>query len=89
MSGWQKVNVGGTEDDKMTWTGKRVRNDGTVEQSSGGVAVGKYLKKDAISQQPRAPVVKEDEIIEEDLDSWEEPVRKKAKSGGFGNFDNW
>ncbi|KAI0148502.1 hypothetical protein GGR57DRAFT_475640 [Xylariaceae sp. FL1272] len=73
--------TGGTEDDKLTWTGKRVRADGTVDQGSSGVGVGKYLK--AARQQ------REDEIIEEDLDTWDEPAKKKTKMGGFGNFDNW
>ncbi|KAI1490865.1 hypothetical protein F5X96DRAFT_634236 [Biscogniauxia mediterranea] len=74
---------GGTEDDRITWTGKRVRADGTVEQGSGGGSVGKYLKAAKLQQNA------EDEIIEEDVDTWEEPVKKKAKMGGFGNFDNW
>lgn len=77
---------GGTEDDKTTWTGKRIRGDGTVEQNSGGSSVGKYLQ--AALRQQRSTA--EDEIVEEDVpDTWEEPVRKKAKSGGFGNFDSW
>ncbi|KAI1340477.1 hypothetical protein F5Y15DRAFT_378759 [Xylariaceae sp. FL0016] len=76
--------TGGTEDDRVTWTGKRVRADGTVDQDSGGVGVGKYLKAAKLQQQSN-----EDEIIEEDVDTWEEPVRKKPKTGGFGNFDNW
>ncbi|KAI2782855.1 hypothetical protein F4815DRAFT_407909 [Daldinia loculata] len=75
--------TGGTEDDQLTWTGKRVRRDGTVEQGGGGGNVGKYLQA-AMKQQGN-----EDEIIEEDVDTWEEPVKKKAKVGGFGNFDNW
>ncbi|KAI0389859.1 hypothetical protein F5Y17DRAFT_462312 [Xylariaceae sp. FL0594] len=79
----QVARSGGTEDDKLTWTGKRVRADGTVDQNSGGVSVGKYLKA-AQMQQSAA-----DEIIEEDLDTWEEPAKKKSKTGGFGNFDNW
>ena len=30
------------------------------------------------------------EIVEElDVDTWEEPAKKKVKSGGFGNFDSW
>ncbi|KAI1457144.1 hypothetical protein F4805DRAFT_202071 [Annulohypoxylon moriforme] len=74
---------GGTEDDRVTWTGKRVRQDGTVDQGSSGGSVGKYLQA-AMKQQNV-----EDEIIEEDVDTWEEPVKKKAKVGGFGNFDNW
>ena len=74
--------AGGTEDDRTTWTGKRIRGDGKViEQESGG-GVGKYLKAAA------APAVEEDEIVGE-WDEPEEPVKKKAKSGGFGNFDSW
>ncbi|XXG96581.1 Membrane protein ptm1 [Hypoxylon texense] len=77
--------TGGTEDDRMTWTGKRVRQDGTVDRGDGdGAGVGKYLQA-AMKQQQSA----EDEVIEEDVDTWEEPVKKKAKVGGFGNFDNW
>ncbi|KAI5928741.1 hypothetical protein F4810DRAFT_645153 [Camillea tinctor] len=75
--------TGGTEDDRITWTGKRVRADGTVDQGNGGSSVGKYLKAAKLQQKA------EDEIIEEDVDTWEEPVKKKAKMGGFGNFDNW
>ncbi|KAH7037841.1 uncharacterized protein B0I36DRAFT_359481 [Microdochium trichocladiopsis] len=75
--------TGGTEDDKVTWTGKRVRTDGTVDQGSGEGKVGKYLK-DAMTKQPPA-----DEIVEEDLDTWQQPAKKKVKSGGFGNFDGW
>ncbi|KAJ1335432.1 peptidyl-prolyl cis-trans isomerase-like 2 [Microdochium nivale] len=77
--------TGGTEDDKVTWTGKRVRADGTVEQAGSEGRVGKYLQ-DAMAKHTPAPA---DEVIEEDLDAWDEPVKKKAKSGGFGNFDSW
>lgn len=73
---------GGTEDDKTTWTGKRIRQDGTVDNSSTAGGVGKYLSAQAQNGG-------EDEIIEEVLESWDEPPKKKAKSGGFGNFDNW
>ncbi|KND92796.1 Peptidyl-prolyl cis-trans isomerase-like 2 [Tolypocladium ophioglossoides CBS 100239] len=55
---------GGTEDDRTTWTGKRIRRDGTVERA-GARESG------------------------EDVDTWEEPVKKKFKGGGFGNFDSW
>lgn len=71
---------GGTDDDKTTWTGKRIRGDGTVEQAGG---VGKYLKGALASHSEDAPG-DEDSIVEE----WE-PSRKKVKTGGFGNFDNW
>ncbi|EDU42954.1 PpiB Peptidyl-prolyl cis-trans isomerase rotamase - cyclophilin family [Pyrenophora tritici-repentis] len=78
---------GGIADDKTTWTGKRIRADGTVDNSSGeGLGVGKYLQaaKQEIQNQG------DDEIIgyvdeEEDV----APVKKKAKTGGFGNFDAW
>ncbi|KAF2262980.1 hypothetical protein CC78DRAFT_534392 [Lojkania enalia] len=73
---------GGREDDRTTWTGKRIRADGRVEKSGReSLEVGKYLQ-----------VVKhqvEDEVVGE----WEEdvqPVKKKVRTGGgFGNFDGW
>jgi peptidyl-prolyl cis-trans isomerase-like protein 2 len=71
---------GGTEDDKTTWTGKRIRDDGTVVQSEQSGGVGKYLKASADTSRSQG-------VIEEEI--YEEPVKKKIKSGGFGNFDNW
>lgn len=71
---------GGAEDDRTTWTGKKIDRNGKVEVGEGeGSSVGKYLRQ--------APQVEEDEIVGE----WEEPepVKKKAKTGGFGNFDSW
>jgi peptidyl-prolyl cis-trans isomerase-like 2 len=76
---------GGTEDDRTTWTGKKIRGDGTVDHGSGGPGVGKYLKDTLKRQQGQ----QDDELVEEDLDTWEEPVKKKVKAGGFGNFDAW
>ncbi|KAF2140535.1 uncharacterized protein K452DRAFT_288614 [Aplosporella prunicola CBS 121167] len=75
--------AGGTVDDKTTWTGKRIRGDGSVEQASSSGGVGKYLKAAMAEQQ-----ADEDEIVGE-WDAPEEPVKKKARTGGFGNFDNW
>lgn len=72
---------GGTDDDKTTWTGKRIRGDGTIDE--GGSSVGKYLKS-ARTNEPGASAAEEDQVVED----WE-PSRKKAKTGGFGNFDNW
>lgn len=74
--------MGGTDDDKTTWTGKRIRADGTVSGDSASAGVGKYLKTALQNQVGEA---------DEDtgLDTWEEPVKKKAKTAGFGNFDNW
>ncbi|KAI4636649.1 Peptidyl-prolyl cis-trans isomerase cyp8 [Alternaria metachromatica] len=78
---------GGTADDKTTWTGKRIRADGTVDNGTGeGLGVGKYLQAAKQEIQNHG----EDEIVgyvdeEEDV----APVKKKAKTGGFGNFDAW
>lgn len=75
------------EDDRTTWTGKRLRADGKVDVS-GGSGVGKYLQQ---AKQQMKAAEEEDEILEEAPleDYYEEPVKKKAKTGGFGNFDNW
>ena len=80
---------GGAEDDRTTWTGKRIRADGKREQEDGeGVGVGKYMNKQVPAAAAAVPA-EEDEIVGE----WEEPEppAKKAKvgGGGFGNFDNW
>lgn len=72
---------GGTDDDKTTWTGKRIRGDGSVEEAGSGV--GKYLKS-ALGTDAGASAAEGDLIVED-----YEPSRKKAKTGGFGNFDNW
>ncbi|KAG5948102.1 Peptidyl-prolyl cis-trans isomerase cyp8 [Claviceps monticola] len=75
---------GGTDDDRTTWTGKRIRGDGTLV--SVGRDVGKYLRESTAA----AGVV--DEVGSGQGDSWEEqePVRKKVKgTGEFGNFDSW
>ncbi|KAI9740258.1 MAG: Peptidyl-prolyl cis-trans isomerase cyp8 [Cirrosporium novae-zelandiae] len=86
--------LGGAEDERVTWTGKRVRRDGTVEEKSGTVGgVGKYLKA-AIAERDSggggggATDVNEDEIVGE-WDGPAEPVKKKRAVGGFGNFDSW
>jgi peptidyl-prolyl cis-trans isomerase-like 2 len=96
----QIAKQGGTEDDLTTWTGKRIRADGTIDDTSGVEGVGKYLKKAAaaISQAPQES--QEDEIVEEWIedDIHREPARKRIKAsggggggggGGFGNFDSW
>nr|POF18594.1 peptidyl-prolyl cis-trans isomerase-like 2 [Quercus suber] len=75
---------GGAEDDKTTWTGKRIKADGKAEVETEEAGVGKYLKQNAAS----AGDAEVDEVIEE----WDgpEPASKKAKKvGGFGNFDTW
>ncbi|KAG6047420.1 hypothetical protein E4U17_007503 [Claviceps sp. LM77 group G4] len=75
---------GGTDDDRTTWTGKRIRGDGTLVSAGGDV--GKYLRESTAA----AGAV--DEVGSRQGDGWEEqaPVRKKVKgTGGFGNFDSW
>ncbi|KAL2048379.1 hypothetical protein N7G274_000290 [Stereocaulon virgatum] len=73
--------LGGREDDRITWTGKRLRGEGK-EGWDGAPGVGKYLSGDAGSGGNGA-------VMEE----WEreEPIKKKVKAGGggFGNFDSW
>ncbi|KAF2236208.1 hypothetical protein EV356DRAFT_482318 [Viridothelium virens] len=81
---------GGAEDERTTWTGKRLRQDGTVQEGSeGGGGVGKYLQA-ALAQ--RGPNDGDEEEIVEEIVEWDEPVepvKKKSKTGGFGNFDGW
>ena len=79
---------GGTADDKITWTGKRIRADGTIESSGAdSLGVGKYLQTAKQEMQSHA----DDEIIEYmDEDEITLPAKKKTKTGGgFGNFDAW
>ncbi|KAG5975241.1 Peptidyl-prolyl cis-trans isomerase cyp8 [Claviceps digitariae] len=77
---------GGTDDDRTTWTGKRLRGagdgDGSVVSES---SVGKYLRKAPLPDGAAEPKPSQH-------NGWEEPepVRKKVKgTGGFGNFDGW
>ncbi|KAI9698820.1 MAG: Peptidyl-prolyl cis-trans isomerase cyp8 [Candelina mexicana] len=76
---------GGTEDERTTWTGKRIRGDGKVDDGEGRAGVGKYLKANSgVGEKSGAG----DEIVGDWGD--EELVAKKAKgSGGFGNFESW
>lgn len=74
---------GGREDERTTWTGKRVRREGEVVVEGEKPGVGKYLGGDVGGGK-----VGGGEVLEE----WEreEPVKKKVKGGGgFGNFDSW
>jgi peptidyl-prolyl cis-trans isomerase-like protein 2 len=75
---------GGAEDERTTWTGKRIRADGKVEGAAEESGVGKYLKKAA----PQHQEDDEDEIVG-DWDEPEPPPSKKQKGSGFGNFDSW
>jgi peptidyl-prolyl cis-trans isomerase-like protein 2 len=71
---------GGTEDDKTTWTGKRIRDDGTLVPNESYGGVGKYLK--VATDSSTGKYIADNELLAE-------PIKKKAKSGGFGNFDSW
>ena len=77
---------GKEEDERTTWTGKRIRGNGTQGDADDVGGVGKYLKAaqtggggDDVSQGRSGMHL-----------TTEEPLRKKAKGfGGFGNFDSW
>lgn len=77
---------GGTEDDRTTWTGKRIRADGKMEGSEEGIGVGKYLKQAAAQRGDEGEIVGDWDEPEISL-----PQAKKAKKGpgGFGNFEGW
>ena len=73
---------GGRDEDRVTWTGKRIRPDGTGDEGGGGDGgVGKYLK--ATNGQPGAKASAGTVLAAY------EPVKKRARTGEFGNFDGW
>jgi len=74
--------AGGREDDRTTWTGKRLRLDGGEGENGAMSGVGKYL----------SPSNGDEAGAGEVMEEWERegPVKKKVKGGGgFGNFDSW
>ena len=81
---------GGREEERVTWTGKRVRRDGGGVEGE-GAGVGRYLGGGKVDGSGKGNG--NGELLEE----WEreEPVKKKVKGeigggvGGFGNFDGW
>jgi len=92
---------GGREDDRTTWTGKRVRVVGAGAGGEGGgrggagedgkgdapsLGVGKYLR--AKEGEGGGKAVGE---VREEWEAEEQPARKKVRGGGggFGNFDGW
>lgn len=81
--------AGGAEDEKVTWTGKRIKRPGEHTEKGGGEGgggVGKYLKA-ALENGDGDEIVG---FVNEDDEEMREPVRKKAKSkGGFGDFEGW
>jgi peptidyl-prolyl cis-trans isomerase-like 2 len=81
------------ENDRMTWTGKRLRGFNDTKQSdepSHGEGIGKYLKA-ALADRATQGEEGTGGFLDEEPES--EHVRKKAKAptgrGGFGNFDTW
>ena len=86
--------AGGTEDDRTTWTGKRIRADGVVVEDEAARGVGRYLKAATAATAAAAPRQEgggDGGDGGEEVETWEEPVRKKVRTGGggFGNFDSW
>ncbi|MCJ1283945.1 Peptidyl-prolyl cis-trans isomerase cyp8 [Xylographa opegraphella] len=78
---------GGTEDDKTTWTGKRIRGNGAADVGSGEERVGHYLRAKASAISP--PETEDEMVGEWEHGIAEEPAKKKIKARGFGSFDNW
>lgn len=78
--------MGGTEDDRTTWTGKRIRGAGTPMPEDQASVVGKYMNGNVVDDGGDG-----DGIVEEwESEAMKEPVKKKSKVGnGFGNFDSW
>ncbi|KAH0544340.1 Peptidyl-prolyl cis-trans isomerase cyp8 [Glutinoglossum americanum] len=79
---------GGAEDERVSWTGKRVRDagGGVAERRGESAGVGKYLKAGGSGKGDGGGEV----VVEEWEGLGEEPVKKKARgNGGFGNFDAW
>ena len=74
--------AGGTEDDKTTWTGKRIRANGQIVDNS--PAVGQYLK--AAATKNAADDKNDTAWTGPDVD---EPATKRTKRAGGFNFDGW
>jgi len=78
---------GGTEDDKVTWTGRKIDATGRTTSSTVVGGVGNYLKRGLANGMPKDGG--EDDFLgdmEEDI-PYEHP--KKKSKVGFGSFDNW
>ena len=75
-----------TDDQKTTWTGKRLRDDRIREKSGAReVGVGRYIQAGKAQ-----PLQDKDELIGEGEPYYEELPKKKMKpSGGFGDFSSW
>ncbi|KAI4122350.1 MAG: hypothetical protein LQ338_005865 [Usnochroma carphineum] len=79
---------GGEEDERVTWTGKRVRGDGRVDHDGrmGDSVVGKYIAKGGRNGGGEG---ESGRVLEEWEGGEEQPKKKVKGGGGFGNFDNW
>lgn len=75
------------DDDRITWTGKRVRGAGADSNDDGASGdIGKYLKAAVADRGGQQG----DDIVGFMDEPAPEPARKKAKaSGGFGDFSSW
>lgn len=79
--------AGGAVDERVTWTGKRVRGAGGEGDGEGvGVEgeVGMYLPGGG-----GADAATNDGEVLAEWEGGKKPVKKKVKAGGFGNFDGW
>ena len=80
------------DDERVTWTGKRIRRDGEEGDGEGeGAGVGKYLKAALQHQTNGQEAEVEDEIVEYVDEPVEQSTKNKTKGGrgGFGNFEGW
>ncbi|KAL9007283.1 MAG: hypothetical protein Q9173_007389 [Seirophora scorigena] len=89
-----KEKGGRAEDERVTWTGKRVRgHDSSIDGAKDGGAVGRYLKlagQEMKEEEEGTTVVIEEWEGEQQQQQQPHPMKKKVKAGGgFGNFDSW
>ncbi|KAI4204483.1 MAG: hypothetical protein LQ350_001033 [Teloschistes chrysophthalmus] len=83
---------GGGEDERVTWTGKRIGVGGVGEKEGGDRvgAVGKYMKLGGGGEGREGKGKGGVGLEEWEMEAEHEPARKKMKmKGGFGNFDGW
>ena len=75
--------MGGADEDRTTWTGKRIADDGTSTDQRSEQGIGRYLHDKTLGH------YEQDEIVEDWDNSMENPAKKRPKTGGYGNFDSW
>ena len=75
--------MGGADEDRTTWTGKRIADDGTSTDQRSEQGIGRYLHDKTLGR------YEQDEIVEDWDNSMENPAKKRPKTGGYGNFDSW